>query len=106
MADNCVCVRDESSTGGGAGRPHGHCRFHRHLQPCAGCPSRHDIAFDRDGEVYLLSADGTTLANLTDNSSSDGDPAWSPDGQTIAFSSDRAGSRQVYLMNAEGRLRN
>ena len=64
-------------------------------------PSR-DIAFDRDGEVYLLSADGATLTNLSDDPSSDADPAWSPDGQTIAFSSDRSGSSQVFLMNADG----
>ena len=65
-------------------------------------PPGHDIALGRDGEVYLLSADGTTLVNLTDNPSFDRDPAWSPDGQTLAFSSDRSGSRQVYLMNADG----
>jgi WD40 repeat protein len=62
----------------------------------------HDIAFGRDGEVYLLSADGSTVANLTNNPSSDRDPAWSPDGRAIAFTSDRAGTSQVYVMNADG----
>jgi Tol biopolymer transport system component len=61
-----------------------------------------DIAFSRDGEVYLLSADGTTLANLTNDPSFDENPAWSPDGQSIAFSSDRTGVRQIYVMNADG----
>ena len=49
-----------------------------------------DIAYAAtDGhlnEVYLLSADGT-IRNLTNNPSSDGGPAWSPDGETIAFTS-------------------
>ena len=65
-------------------------------------PPGHDVAFGRDGEVYLLSADGTTLTNLTNNPSSDTDPAWSPDGESIAFASDRSGGGQVYLMNADG----
>jgi hypothetical protein len=30
------------------------------------------------------------------------DPAWSPDGRRIAFSSDRGASRQVWTMNADG----
>jgi WD40 repeat protein len=64
-----------------------------------------DIAYAAtDGhlnEVYLLSADGT-VTNLTNNPSSDGGPAWSPDGETIAFTSNRTGTRQIYVMNADG----
>ena len=65
-----------------------------------------DIAYAAtDGhhnEVYLLSADGTTITNLTNNPSSDGGPAWSPDGETIAFTSNRTGTKQIYVMNADG----
>jgi len=39
---------------------------------------------------------------LTDNDAADGVPAWSPDGQRIAFESDRDGDREIYVMNADG----
>jgi len=66
-----------------------------------------DIAYNLSGgvddfEVYLLSADGATVTNLTNNPSIDENPAWSPDGETIAFTSHRTGTNQVYVMNADG----
>ena len=39
---------------------------------------------------------------LTDNGIWDGDPAWSPNGQQIAFTSDRGGRLDVYIMQANG----
>lgn len=39
---------------------------------------------------------------LTNGQSNDGDPAWSPDGRQIAFSSDRDGNREIYVMDADG----
>lgn len=64
------------------------------------------IAFvsDRDGnqEIYAMNPDGTGLKNLTNNPSSDFDPAWSPDGTRLAFTSNRDGFNQIYVMAADG----
>jgi Tol biopolymer transport system component len=62
------------------------------------------IAFtsNRDGnpEIYVINADGSNPANLTNNPANDSSPAWSPDGSRIAFVSDRDGNPQIYSMSA------
>jgi Tol biopolymer transport system component len=44
-----------------------------------------------------------TEVNLTQNPADDIHPAWSPDGQTLAFSSNRSGTYQIWLMDPDGR---
>jgi Tol biopolymer transport system component len=73
----------------------------------------HDIAFSfaahtsaAEYEVYLLSADGT-MTNLSNDPSAAYSPAWSPDGQKIAFDSNREFSSgrewdHIIVMNADG----
>jgi len=39
---------------------------------------------------------------LTNNSAWDTKPAWSPDGNSIAFTSDREGNSDIYLMDSDG----
>ncbi|MCL4300661.1 MAG: PD40 domain-containing protein [Anaerolineae bacterium] len=59
----------------------------------------------RDGnwEAYLINVDGTGLQNLSNSSNSqDGLPAISPDGQWVAFVSDRAGSWAVWAAPVAG----
>lgn len=68
------------------------------------------IAFDsdRDGnrEIYVMDPDGKNTVNLTNNPADDFGPAWSPDGQEIAFVSNReneqGGGQYIYIMNADG----
>ena len=49
-----------------------------------------------------MNADGTELRQLTDNDDDDGLPVWSPDGESIAFWSDRTGDLEIFVMNADG----
>lgn len=56
-------------------------------------------------ELYLVNADGTNLRRLTNNGRTNYLPAWSPDGQTIAWLSqqgDKTDLAEIYMMRADG----
>jgi Tol biopolymer transport system component len=57
---------------------------------------------DPDYEIWVVTVNGTTVAQLTNNTANDEYPTWSPDGSEIAFESDRAGNFEIYAMNANG----
>lgn len=65
------------------------------------------VAYDsnRDGdyEIYTTLAGNPTMATkLTNNTSVDQHPRWSPDGAKIVFDSTRDGNLEIYTMNADG----
>jgi Tol biopolymer transport system component len=65
------------------------------------CDPVTQLAFVRDGQIYLVTSTGTGLVRLSDGPN-DGDPAWSPDGQRIAFTRTHGDTSDIYVMDADG----
>jgi TolB protein len=57
---------------------------------------------DGDWEIYKVASTGGSPLKLTDNNAKDGLATWSPDGQHIAFLTNRTGSWEIWVMNADG----
>jgi hypothetical protein len=57
---------------------------------------------DADWDVYTLSLEDRIIVRLTEDPALDGGPAWSPDGASIAFHSDRDGDYEIWVMPADG----
>ncbi len=65
-------------------------------------PDGHTIAFSFMGDIYTVPAGGGKAIPLTLQPAHDFMPVWSPDGQSIAFASDRYGNFDIYLIPQEG----
>jgi len=49
-----------------------------------------------------MDGDGNNQLNITDHPANDRNPSWSPDGQSIAFVSNRDGNDEIYVMTPLG----
>ena len=66
-------------------------------------PDGRTIVFELLGDIYTLPFAGGEAVNIARGMSFDSQPAFSPDGKTIAFLSDRSGGENLWLMDADGK---
>ncbi|MHB8759298.1 MAG: Tol-Pal system beta propeller repeat protein TolB, partial [Thiobacillus sp.] len=57
---------------------------------------------DGASQIYLINVDGSGLTRLMRGGNIDTEPVFSPDGQTLYFTSDRGGSPQIYRVAKGG----
>ncbi len=65
-------------------------------------PDGSKIVFTYKGDLYVVGANGGDARQLTFHTAHDYQAIWSPDGNTIAFASDRYGNFDIYVMPAIG----
>jgi serine/threonine-protein kinase len=57
---------------------------------------------DQEQDIWRWDVARTTLTRLTFEGTLDAHPAWTPDGRRLAFSSERAGARNLFWQSADG----
>ena len=59
-------------------------------------------SIDPAGEIFTFDVNNGDMINLTNSISPERNPVWSPNGDKIAFSSERDGNWEIYMMDANG----
>ncbi|MEP3049920.1 MAG: amidohydrolase family protein [Erythrobacter sp.] len=65
-------------------------------------PDGSRIAFSLLGDIYTLPISGGSPTRIAEGLAWEVQPRFSPDGSRIAFTSDRGGGENIWLMNADG----
>src|SRR5438445_10028806 len=65
-------------------------------------PDGKTIVFELVGDIYTLPLEGGHAKLIAGGMSFDSQPRFSPDGQWIAFISDREGSENIWIMHPDG----
>ncbi len=71
----------------------------RHPAPS---PDGSQIAFSYQGDIWVVPQEGGEAKRLTVHPAYEGGPIWSPDGQWIAFYSERDGNEDVFIIPVAG----
>lgn len=72
------------------------------MRYCAISPDGNSIAFSYKGDIYTVPSTGGEAKQLTSNPAHDTRPVWSPNGDKIAFASNRDGNFNVYIVGKDG----
>ena len=65
-------------------------------------PDGREVAFDLLGDIYVMPITGGEARALTQGIAWDMQPRYSPNGREIAFTSDRGGGDNIWVMNRDG----
>lgn len=65
-------------------------------------PAGENMAFVFQGDIWVMNLQSEQLNRITIHEAYDAVPTWSPDGNQIAFSSNRFGSQDVFIINKDG----
>src|SRR5262249_51634786 len=65
-------------------------------------PDGKTIAFDILGDIYTMPITGGAATRITSGPAWDFQPRFSPDGKRIAFTSDRGGTDNIWVMTPDG----
>ncbi|MEO7083321.1 MAG: PDZ domain-containing protein, partial [Gemmatimonadaceae bacterium] len=66
-------------------------------------PTGKRLAVEARGEIFTIPADKGDVRNVTNSSgSAEREPAWSPDGKSLSYFSDRSGEYALYIESQDG----
>lgn len=65
-------------------------------------PDGKRLAFSYQGDIWIAPSEGGRAIPLTNHIEMDDNPVWSPDGQWVAFASNRTGNWDIFLAPVDG----
>ncbi|HVR82888.1 MAG TPA: PDZ domain-containing protein, partial [Planctomycetota bacterium] len=66
-------------------------------------PDGRRIAFDWHGDLWICPVEGGPAERITEDPADEEKPCWSPDGKSLAYSSDRTGNRDLFVIEIASR---